>query len=85
MTDIIPKAASGRYMGLSNVVTASSTTIAVTIGGPLIDALNKSAGIGTGERVQLVIGIGYFIVGALCLRPVDEPDRRRRAAEVPAA
>ena len=29
MTDIVPKAASGRYMGLSNVVTASATTIAV--------------------------------------------------------
>ena len=29
MTDIIPRAASGRYMGLSNVVTAPSTTIAL--------------------------------------------------------
>jgi MFS family permease len=76
MTDIIPKAASGRYMGLSNVVTASSTTIAVIIGGPTIDLLNKSAGIGTGERVELLFGVCYFIVGALALRPVAEPDRR---------
>src|SRR3954469_22482430 len=56
MTDIIPRASSGRYMGLSNVVTASSTTIAVAIGGPIIDALNRSAGIGTGERIELILG-----------------------------
>ena len=84
MTDIIPKAASGRYMGLSNVVTASSTTIAVIIGGPLIDAVNKSAGIGTGPRLELAFGVGYFILGALLLRPVAEPDRRS-ATELAAA
>lgn len=83
MTDIIPRAASGRYMGLSNVVTASSTTIAVAIGGPLIDAVNRSAAIGTGERVQLLVGVGYFLVGALALMPVREPDRRRSATPVP--
>jgi MFS family permease len=77
MTDIIPRASSGRYMGLSNVVTASSTTIAVAIGGPIIDALNRSAGIGTGERIELILGAVYFLVGALALVPVREPDRRR--------
>ncbi|HET7029660.1 MAG TPA: MFS transporter [Candidatus Limnocylindrales bacterium] len=77
MTDIIPKAASGRYMGLSNVVTASSTTIAVAIGGLVIDALNRSAGIGTGERVELTLGVLYFAIGAVALVRVHEPDRRR--------
>ena len=86
MTDIIPKAASGRYMGLSNVVTASSTTIAVIIGGPMIDLLNRSAGVGIGERVELLFGVSYFLIGALALRPVDEPDRRSnsRAATIAA-
>jgi MFS family permease len=78
MTDIIPRASSGRYMGLSNVVTASSTTIAVAIGGPIIDALNRSSGIGTGERIELILGAVYFLVGALALIPVREPSRRRR-------
>jgi MFS family permease len=82
MTDIIPKASSGRYMGLSNVVTASSTTIAVMIGGPIIDAVNKSAGIGAGPRLEVALGIAYFVLGSLALRPVLEPDRRRRSAEV---
>jgi MFS family permease len=75
MTDIIPKAASGRYMGLSNVVTASATTIAVLIGGPLIDAVNKATTVGTGERIELGFGVLYFVVGGLLLRPVREPAR----------
>ena len=82
MTDIIPKASSGRYMGLSNVVTASSTTIAVLIGGPLIDAVNKSAGVGAGPRLELIFGVVYFIIGGLALRPVVEPIRRRARAEI---
>ena len=31
MTDIIPKAASGRYMGISNVATAASGVVAIAI------------------------------------------------------
>jgi MFS family permease len=77
MTDIIPKAASGRYMGLSNVVTASATTIAVIIGGILIDSLNRAFGLGVGERVELAFGVVYYVIGALLLRPVVEPARRR--------
>jgi hypothetical protein len=63
-------------------VTASSTTIAVTIGGPLIDAVNRSSGIGTGERVELGLGVAYFVIGALALMPVREPRRRGPVAEV---
>ena len=81
MTDIIPRASSGRYMGLSNVVTASATTIAVAVGGVFIDVVNKSLGIGTGPRLELGLGIIYFALGALALRPVVEPIRRGRAPE----
>jgi MFS family permease len=84
LTDIIPRASSGRYMGLSNVVTASSTTIAVIIGGPLIDIVNKATTIGTGERLELVFGVGYFIIGALLLHPVAEPQRRSASPEASA-
>jgi MFS family permease len=88
MTDIIPRASSGRYMGLSNVVTASATTIAVAIGGIFIDSVNRSIGVGSGPRLELVLGIIYFALGALALRPVVEPDPRSRmaaAAAVPEA
>jgi MFS family permease len=80
MTDIIPKAASGRYMGLSNVVTASSTTIAVAIGGLTMDAVGKAAGAGAGPRTVMLLGIVYFTIGAFALRPVVEP-RRGQPAE----
>ena len=83
MTDIIPKAASGRYMGLSNVVTASSTTIAVAIGGLTMDAVGRAVGIGAGPRTVMLLGIIYFSLGALALRPVVEP-RRGRTAEADA-
>jgi MFS family permease len=76
MTDIIPRASSGRYMGLSNVVTASATTIAVAIGGVFIDVVNRQVGVGAGPRLELVLGIVYYAFGALALRPVVEPVRR---------
>jgi MFS family permease len=81
MTDIIPRASSGRYMGLSNVVTASATTIAVIVGGPVIDVINREVGVGSGPRWELVFGVAYFILGALLLRPVAEPDRRSSASD----
>ena len=49
MTDIIPKAASGRYMGLSNVATASSGVLALAIGGT--DHGCRRRGRGTAGRV----------------------------------
>jgi MFS family permease len=76
MTDIIPRAAAGRYMGLSNVVTASATTIGVAIGGPIIDIVNRGVGIGAGPRVSALFGVAYYILGGLLLRPVVEPKRR---------
>ena len=39
MTDIIPKASSGRYMGLSNVATASAGVLAIAVGGTLMDVV----------------------------------------------
>jgi MFS family permease len=87
MTDIIPKAASGRYMGLSNVATQSSSTIAVIIGGLLLDAIAGTAlGPGAGARVVLFVGVGYFVLGALALRAVIEPPPsiRRELSSAPA-
>lgn len=71
MTDIIPKAASGRYMGLSNVATASAGVLAIAVGGTLMDLV----GGGDGPRAALWMGVALFGAGALLLIPVDE--RRR--------
>ena len=73
MTDIIPKAASGRYMGISNVATASSGIVAIAVALKLVmDSVNATAGYGTGPRAAMLVGIACYGIGALLLRPVRE-------------
>jgi MFS family permease len=84
MTDIIPKASSGRYMGLSNVATASSGVLAIAFGGTLMDLVGGPVG----PRAALSLAVVLFGVGALLLRPVDErrrDDRPAAAQPVPAS
>ncbi len=76
ITDIIPRANSGRYMGLSNVATSSSTVFAVMTGGLTLDFVNGVFGEGTGPRAAYLLGACYYVVAMICLRPVVEPDRR---------
>ncbi len=81
MTDIIPKASSGRYMGISNLATASSGLLAIAVAGPLSDFVN-SVSPGSGPRVAMLLAAGWYVIGALLLRPVDE--RRREDDPLPA-
>ena len=78
MTDIIPKASSGRYMGLSNVATTSSTVIAVATAGLLLDAVNINIDFGLGPRAAYLLGAIYYVIAAITLRPVVEPPRSQR-------
>jgi MFS family permease len=78
MTDIIPRASSGRYMGLSNVATTASTLVAVATGGLVLDIVNSALGVGAGPRAAYLLGAAYYVVAAITLRPVVEPDRRGR-------
>jgi MFS family permease len=80
MTDIIPKASSGRYMALSNVATTSSTVIAVATAGLLLDTVNITFGLGLGPRAAYLLGGAYYVIAALTLRPVVEPPRSGRPA-----
>jgi len=76
MSDIVPKASTGRYMGISNVATASAGTIALAIaGGVVMDTVNRVFGYGAGPRGALVFGVVCYVLGALLLVPVIE--RRR--------
>lgn len=77
MTDIIPKASSGRYMGISNVATATAGIFSLLTGGKLMDIVNGLASYGDGPRAAFLLAVAYFAVGALLLRPVVEPARRR--------
>ena len=80
MTDIIPKAESGRYMGISNVVTGSSGAIATAIALVLMDVGNCAFGLGTGPRLAFAAACSYYVIGSLLLTRVDE--RRREDAPV---
>jgi MFS family permease len=81
MTDIIPKAESGRYMGLSNVATATNGVIVTLIGGLIIDAFFRLGEPSLGARLAMLSAVAWFAVGALLLRPVDE--RRREDLPIP--
>ena len=81
MSDIIPKADSGRYMGLSNVATGLAGTVAVASAGVLVFVMTHLLGddvIGLAQRLAFGLAIVFFGLGALLLRPVD-PRRREDA------
>ncbi len=75
MTDIIPKASSGRFMGISNVATATAGIFATAFGGSLMDFVGGADRLGTGPRAAMWLAVGCYGVGALLLRPVREPTR----------
>ncbi len=75
LTELVPKVSSGRYMGLSNVATASAGVLATGLGGTLMDVVGGAARDPSGPRAAMAFGAGCFVVGALLLRPVREPGR----------
>lgn len=77
MTDIIPKASAGRYMGLSNIVEATNGPMASAIGGAAMYAVGMLVGVAVGARFAMFLGVVAFGLGALFLRPVREPRRIR--------
>jgi hypothetical protein len=86
MSDIVPKASTGRYMGISNVATASAGTVALALGGAgVMDTVNHWLGYGTGPRAALGLGVLCYVVGALLLKPVIEKRREDEPAPVAAA
>ncbi len=61
MTDIIPLASSGRYMGLANIANSISGPLAVMVAGPVMDAFYRAGDIPTGPRVA--VGLGIIALG----------------------
>jgi MFS family permease len=80
MTDIIPRASGGRYMGLSNVATGSATPISIAIGGLVLDAVTRAGYEAASPRVVFLLGAVAFVLAAITLRRVVEPRRGRMAA-----
>ncbi len=74
LVEVAPQDEVGRYLGLSNTVTASASVLAVVIAGPIADAVN-GVRFGLGYRVVFVIAALEFLVGAWCVLHVHEPHR----------
>ena len=78
MTDIIPKASAGRFMGISNVATATNGVVAGLIGYFIVDRFAGAGARELGPRAAFLLAPIWFAIGAWLLRPVDE---RRREDE----
>ena len=77
MTDIIPKAESGRYMGISNIAVASAGPIASTVGGVVVFVASLlTLGPDVAYRAIFVVMALELLLGAWALRRVTEPTRR---------
>jgi MFS family permease len=81
MTDIIPKAASGRYMGISNIAVAAAGTLAGAVVGPIIDVVGGKAETGDGPRAAYLVAVVFFVLAAWFLRSVDPRPRDVRLAD----
>jgi MFS family permease len=79
MTDIIPKASSGRFMGISNLAVGLGGPVALLLGGPIMDIAGGKAETGDGPRAAFLAGIALFALAAVFLRPVDPRPRELRA------
>ena len=71
-TDLIPKGEAGRYMGVSNIATAGSGIIGRFLMGPIIDYFNHARTSTAGYRVMFGVGLAFFILAFVTLRPVRE-------------
>ena len=84
MTDIIPRASAGRYMGMSNVATGASTPISIALGGLVLDAVAGGGNEPFSPRAVFLVAVVVFAAAAVTLRPVIEP-RRAGGSPAPAA
>ena len=74
LTSVVPTAAGGRYMGISNVATATAGITAIALGGPLLDAVDAGTR-GDGPRAAFALAVALLLAGMLPLRRVREPGR----------
>ena len=84
MTDIIPRASAGRYMGMSNVATGASTPISIALGGLVLDTIASGGNEPFSPRAVFLLAVVVFAAAAVTLRPVVEP-RRAGGSPAPAA
>jgi len=80
MTDVIPKDATGRYMGILNAGTAIAGPVFIAIGGPIMDLVGAAAGADVGPRAAMATAGVFAALSGLVLTRVN-PQRREREDE----
>ena len=87
MTDIIPKATSGRYMGISNVATASAGPVGLALAGVVLYLVTRaglpdptapdieSGLLGVAPRAAIASMLGLLAIATLAMRGVNEERR----------
>jgi len=75
LSELVPRASAGRFMGISNVATGSAGLLAVAFGGTVMDLVGGPGRDPSGPRAALALGAACFALGALLLGPVREPGR----------
>lgn len=67
MTDIIPLASSGRFMGIANIANSISGPLGLAIAGPVMDAFYRAGNIPMGPRVAVGLGVIFLALASLIL------------------
>lgn len=80
-TDLIPREAAGRFMGISNLAGAGSQALAALIGGSLRDGFNALGETflkvtNLGYTALFIFGAIYFLLGIVFLLKVHEPRQK---------
>lgn len=77
MADVIPKDATGRYMGILNAGTAMAGPVYAAIAGPILDFVAANAGDSVGPRAAMLTAAAFVALSGLALTRVNP--RRREA------
>ncbi len=86
MTSTIPRISSGRYMGLANIANSISGPVGLIIGGLVLDAVTRTAGLDAGPRAATLVGLVFLAAAVVLLIPVKprvEPPGDEQLATAP--
>jgi MFS family permease len=71
MSDVIPKATAGRYMGILNAGTAMAGPVFIVVAGPVQDTVAATVGDAAGPRAAMAVAALFVGLAALALTRVD--------------
>jgi len=83
MTDIIPLASSGRFMGIANIANSIAGPLGLVVAGPVMDAFFRAGNVSMGPRAA--VGLGLVALALACLLLIGVHPRRDPRRDAAAA